>query len=122
MIWILPILVPLLAALLVALPVRKWLLPLCPLPALWLALFGPADGGASVDWLLLGMRFGFGPAGQIFLLFTSVLWLVAGIYGMGYLKNDLRRVRFDGFFLLTMSGNFGLILAQDVPGFYTFLR
>ena len=120
MIWILPILVPLLAALLVALPVRKWLLPLCPLPALWLALFGPADGGASVDWLLLGMRFGFGPAGQIFLLFTSVLWLVAGIYGMGYLKNDLRRVRFDGFFLLTMSGNFGLILAQDVPGFYTF--
>lgn len=125
MIWIFSILSPLLVALSLALPgigrfSGKFLLPLAPLPALWVALFEPADGGVFLAPLLLGLRLGFGGAGQIFLLFTSVLWLIAGIYSRGYLKDDPRQARFDGFFLLTMTGNFGLIVARDVPGFYTF--
>ncbi|MEX2577495.1 MAG: complex I subunit 5 family protein [Verrucomicrobiales bacterium] len=98
----------------------KVLVPLAPLPALCLALFGPADGGAVFEWWMLGSRFGFGPAGQVFLLLTGALWLVAGIYGRGYLAEDPRGGRFHGFFLLTMAGNIGLILARDVPAFYTF--
>jgi formate hydrogenlyase subunit 3/multisubunit Na+/H+ antiporter MnhD subunit len=125
MIWILAILSPLLVLLLSGIPglrqvAGKLLLPLAPLPGLWVALFEPIDGGADFASVLLGLRLGFGTAGQIFLLFTSLLWLAAGIYSRGYLKNDPRRTRFDGFFLLTMTGNFGLILSQDVPGFYTF--
>jgi len=123
MIWITAIFLPLLIAVIVPFaggPVRRVLVPLAPLPALWLALFVPADAGAAIDSLVLGTRFGFGRAGQIFLLFTAGLWLVAAIYGQGYFSRDSRRWLFHGFFLLTMTGNFGLILALDVPSFYTF--
>lgn len=125
MMWLSVILAPLLAALLLAVPgigtvAKRVLVPLVPLPALWLALAGPADGGADFPSLVLGLRLGFGEAGQVFLLFTSVLWFVAGVYAQGYLGGGARDRRFFGFFLMTMTGNFGLILAQDVPAFYTF--
>jgi formate hydrogenlyase subunit 3/multisubunit Na+/H+ antiporter MnhD subunit len=122
--WILPILLPLMVAGLLATPAaaisRRFLVPLVPLPALWLALTAPADASAEFGPLVLGLRLGFGPAGQIFLLFTALLWLVAGIYRSGYFVGDRRGTRFDGFYLLTMTGNIGLILARDVPAFYTF--
>lgn len=125
MIWITPIIFPLLVALLAALPgtrgfARAVLVPLSASPALWLALFGPADGGAFFGSLVLGLELGFGEAGRFFLLFTSVLWLAAGFFSLGYHRNDPQLTRFNGFFLLTMTGNFGLILARDVPAFYTF--
>jgi formate hydrogenlyase subunit 3/multisubunit Na+/H+ antiporter MnhD subunit len=125
MIWLLVILTPLLTALLLALPgagriAKRVLLPLAPLPALWLALTGPADGGAEFPSLVLGLRLGFGEAGQVFLLFTSILWFIAGVYAQGYFGGGARDRKFFGFFLMTMTGNFGLILAQDVPAFYSF--
>jgi formate hydrogenlyase subunit 3/multisubunit Na+/H+ antiporter MnhD subunit len=98
---------------------QRVLLPLAPLPALAMAVFGPATAAGTLDTMLLGVRFGFGPAGRVFLFFTAVLWLVAAIYSQGYLARDERRARFCGFMLVTMAGNFGLIIAQDVPAFYT---
>ncbi len=124
MIWIAVILLPLALALLLPLPGvgrgARLLVPLAPVPALWLALAGPADGGATFEPLVLGLRLGFGEAGRIFLLFTAMLWLAAGIFARGYLRDDPRRGRFHGFHLVTMAGNFGLILARDVPAFYSF--
>jgi formate hydrogenlyase subunit 3/multisubunit Na+/H+ antiporter MnhD subunit len=58
--------------------------------------------------------------GQVFLFFTAVLWLLAGIYGRSYLAGDHERTRFFAFYLLAMSGNLGLIVAQDALSFYLF--
>jgi formate hydrogenlyase subunit 3/multisubunit Na+/H+ antiporter MnhD subunit len=54
----------------------------------------------------------------VFLLLTGALWLLAGVYARGYLRNDPREARFFAFFLLAMTGNLGLIVAQDMASFY----
>ncbi len=119
--WI--ILIPLLATIaLLFKPLRQhclWLLPMAAAPALAVALWSPA-GDNSIPWLFLGSIIGLDSTGRVFLLLAAVLWLAAGLYARDYLRSDANRVRFVLFFLLTMSGNFGLILAQDVFGFLTF--
>ena len=57
--------------------------------------------------------------GCVFLAFTSALYVASGWYARGYLVKDANPVRFHFFFLLAMAGNFGLILAGDIPTFYT---
>jgi len=76
----------------------------------------------SVDlpWLLLGVRLGVDATGQVFLFFTAVLWVLVAVYARQYLAKDARRGHFFAFYLLTMSGNLGLILAQDALSFYLF--
>jgi formate hydrogenlyase subunit 3/multisubunit Na+/H+ antiporter MnhD subunit len=88
------------------------------LPALALAL-RPLPT-ARYPWLLLGTDLGLDDLGRVFLLFTSFLWICAGLYARGYLAGDPRRNRFFAFFLLTASGNLGLIMARDMLGFYLF--
>jgi len=93
--------------------------PWASLPAL---LAAALSTGKTLDlpWLLLGSRLGVDDVGQAFLIFTATLWLLAGIYGRSYLTGDSRRARFFAFYLLTMSGNLGLIVSQDVLSFYLF--
>lgn len=74
----------------------------------------------DLPWLLLGVRLGVDETGRVFLFFTAVLWLLAGVYALHYLARDARRGRFFAFYLLTMSGNLGLIVAQDALSFYLF--
>jgi formate hydrogenlyase subunit 3/multisubunit Na+/H+ antiporter MnhD subunit len=89
-------------------------------PALAIALFAPDGSGLILSWLLLGTVFGLDPLRRIFLFFTVILWVAAGVYAGSYLpKNDRQRV-FYFFFLLTMSGNIGLVLAEDIASFYAF--
>jgi multicomponent K+:H+ antiporter subunit A len=119
--WI--IVIPLLAALsLTSKFLQKhclWLMPLAALPALVVALISP-DGDNSLPWLFFGSIIGLDATSQVFLLLASLLWFLAGLYARDYLRNDRHSLRFTLFFLLTMSGNFGLILAQDMYGFITF--
>ncbi|MBU4263216.1 MAG: complex I subunit 5 family protein [Proteobacteria bacterium] len=91
-----------------------------PLPALLASLYGPSAIAVEVPWFFMGSLIGLDRIGQIFLFFTSFLWLVAGIFGRDYLAADEKKYRFFGYFLFTMSGNFGLILSQGVLGFYLF--
>ncbi|MBU0965872.1 MAG: complex I subunit 5 family protein [Proteobacteria bacterium] len=91
-----------------------------PLPALLASLYGPSAIAVEVPWFFMGSLIGLDRTGQIFLFFTSLLWLVAGIFGRDYLAADEKKYRFFGYFLFTMSGNFGLILSQGVLGFYLF--
>jgi formate hydrogenlyase subunit 3/multisubunit Na+/H+ antiporter MnhD subunit len=91
----------------------------------WAALPGllvTAAPQARVDlpWLLLGMHLELDPTARRFLLFTALLWLIAGLYARVYLARDPSRHRFTAFFLATLSGNLGVILAQDVASFYLF--
>jgi formate hydrogenlyase subunit 3/multisubunit Na+/H+ antiporter MnhD subunit len=90
------------------------------LPALGLALLGRAGWSAEVPWLALGAQFGLTTTTQVFLLFTSILWMVAGLYAGSYHRHDERRIAFFSFYLLTLCGNLGLVLAQDGISFYVF--
>jgi formate hydrogenlyase subunit 3/multisubunit Na+/H+ antiporter MnhD subunit len=95
------------------------LAPWTPLPALVLALFGQ---GAILElpWLLLGTELHLDSVAQVFLLFTALLWWLAGIYARGYFADPGERRRFFLFYLTAMSGNLGLILAQDLFSFLSF--
>jgi len=114
---------PVLAVLLLA--VRPWrhavmrATPLAALPALALALTGPTGAELSLPWLLQHTLLELDLVGRVFLGFTSALYLASGWYARGYLVKDANPVRFHLFFLLAMTGNFGLILAGDIPTFYT---
>lgn len=81
-------------------------LPLAPAPAL------------EVPWLLLGARFALDLPGRTFLFFSSLLWLVSGLFAAAYLPRSATSARFHRHFLLAMAGNLGLTVAGDLASFY----
>ncbi|MGV1099300.1 complex I subunit 5 family protein [Thiovibrio sp. JS02] len=99
---------------------RFWLFPIGPLPAFLAALFLVPGDSLEIAWVFFGGSFGIDPLGRVFLLFTSLLWLVAGLYALFYFARDRRFDQFAGFFLLSQCGNLGLILAEDMLSFYLF--
>jgi formate hydrogenlyase subunit 3/multisubunit Na+/H+ antiporter MnhD subunit len=99
-------------------PFAGALAPWTALPALLLSLLGEPGLTVEIDWLLLGARVGLDGTSRVFLLFTAMLWFAAGIYAQSYLAHDAHRHRFLAFFLLTMAGNLGLIVAGDMLTFY----
>jgi formate hydrogenlyase subunit 3/multisubunit Na+/H+ antiporter MnhD subunit len=127
MIWLLAatLLVPLAAVSLCSLR-HAWhrrlpaLMPWAALPGLALALLAPPGLALDLPWLLTGLRLELDGTGRVFLLFTALLWVLAGVYARGYLATDAHASRFAGFFIATCAGNLGLILAADVVGFYLF--
>ncbi len=117
---------PLLLALgLLIRPVRGIALVLAPwgaLPALVLALGGLGDHVLELPWLMLGTRLGLDDTARVFLFFSALLWLCAGIYARAYLGGETRsrQASFFAFYLLAMAGNLGLIVALDLAGFFFF--
>lgn len=95
------------------------LAPWSPFPALLLALDGR---GAAIElpWVLLGLRLQLDSIGQVFLLFTALLWWIAGLYARKYFASREEQRRFFAFYLPAMAGNLGLILAQDLFSFLSF--
>lgn len=116
------ILLPLLLVGLVLIPATRriglQLAPWAALPGLALALTAYDTYRIDIPWLMLGSRFGLDETGRIFLFFTALLWLAAGFYARSYLAKDPRQHIFTAFFLITLSGNLGLCLAQDAISFY----
>ena len=91
------------------------------LPAVLVAVAPLRD--VHIEWsgVLLGLQLSSaGAVTRVFLLFTAVLWLAAGVFARTYLANDLHRGRFWSFFVATLAGNVGVVLADDVVGFYAF--
>jgi formate hydrogenlyase subunit 3/multisubunit Na+/H+ antiporter MnhD subunit len=88
------------------------------LPALGVGMYPPLSHEVSYPWLLLDTRFGVYEADAIFLLFTAVVWLLASGFAFGWIRGRQGRERFFALFLLTMSGNLGTLVAQDMPSFY----
>lgn len=95
-----------------------WLVPFAAMPAVLLAFNSQPGTRIDLPWILLGMHLGLDATGKTFLQFTSLLWLLAGIFARGYLADDLRIHRFFAWFLLTMAGNLGLVVALDMTSFY----
>jgi formate hydrogenlyase subunit 3/multisubunit Na+/H+ antiporter MnhD subunit len=94
------------------------LLALAALPALTAAIIVPEGTTLHVPWLLLGLTLHLDPVGAVFLLFSSVMWLFAGLYGALGSTSEAHTGRFSVFFLLACAGNLLLILAADVVTFY----
>ncbi|WP_417582008.1 complex I subunit 5 family protein [Nitrincola sp.] len=89
-----------------------------PLPALLLS-FMPLEQ-LNMSALLLGSVWQNLPVSNTFLTFTSLLWLFSALYGLGYLRKDPAARRFWLLWLLTLTGNLGLLISADIIGFYTF--
>lgn len=109
-----------------ALLLRRWQAALArltawsALPALAAAVLVPSGTYGEFSWLLLTVRLGMDDTGRIFLFFTALLWLLAGMFANSYHARDQHRARFFVFYVFSMSGNFGLIVAQDIASFYLF--
>ena len=116
--YLLPILLPALLSGIGSLQRSAWPLMLAALPSLLLAIFYPSAESVRLDWLLLGMRLGLDETGRLLLGASALVWLLAGAYTAGGLPRGIEARRFRVFFLLAMSGNFSLILAQDMLTFY----
>lgn len=111
---------PLLNAALLAVPrwretLTRWS-PLSAVPAVLVAVAG-APGATVAPFSVISL--GLDETGRVFLGFSSVLWLLADWFARGYLPGDRNTTRFYVFFLLSMVGNFALILARDIPTFYS---
>jgi hydrogenase-4 component B len=120
--WIATFVLPLLAALLLfVLPGQRqriiaglWV---SCIPALLLALLPPPD--LLLQQLWPGARLGGSDLmTRAWLGFTALLWGVAGVAASTELRNDERRLSFWLFWLLSLSGNLLLIIAQDALSFY----
>lgn len=67
-----------------------------------------------------GLRLGLDGTGLTFLILTGTLWLVGGVFAVGYHREDPHRRSFLVWFLLAMAGNLGLVVAADALSFYLF--
>lgn len=94
-------------------------LPWAAAPGLALAFLGDTQP-LAIPWLVEGALWGLDDLRRVFLGFTSLLWLVSGLFARFYFSGPDRSRHFAVFWLLTLSGNLGLILARDIAGFYTF--
>lgn len=120
MTWLLPLVaaLPLLAAAFAMHRLSWWTPAVAAVPALVAALSVPIGESLDLPWLLLGARFGLDEIGRIFLIFTSILWIAAGIHAVASMRGTPHVGRFNSFFLLAMAGNLWLIVGQDLVSFY----
>lgn len=111
---------PLLLGALTALPaMRRFavrLLPLAPLPALWLAIMG-GHGVTTAPDLLLGVTLDLDEARRLLLGMTAALWAVAGLAAQP-MAGKPHATMFSGFWCLVLAGNLGVFMALDVATFY----
>ncbi|MEM7011072.1 MAG: complex I subunit 5 family protein [Verrucomicrobiota bacterium] len=114
---------PLLYCVLIAIPALRdsaiRFSPIAAFPALLLALFAQSGTALNPPWPIKLASLELTGTARVFLGFSAVLWLLADWFARGYLTEDRRRTRFYEFFLLSMAGNFVLLLAQDIPTFYS---
>lgn len=95
-----------------------WLPAIGALPGLAAALLVPLGSRLELPWLFLGTTLGLDATGRVYLLFTAILWLAAGVYAAFSLRGQVHGGRFGTFFLLAMAGNLWLIVGQDLLSFY----
>ncbi|MDQ2078142.1 complex I subunit 5 family protein [Marinimicrobium sp. ABcell2] len=96
--------------------VAPWLWLAC-VPAFLAALYPPASH--SMAWLWPGATWGGDDlVTRAFLGFSALLWACASLYASQSERTHPRRRRFWTFWLITLSGNLLLIIAQDGVSFY----
>ena len=115
------LLVPVLP-LLLAIPLLRLCLPwpgyLALLPVVALLVL-PHDVFVELPWLLLGSGLGIGGASRLMLAMSVILWIAAATLLQAATSQPAGN-RFTTFFLLTLAGHLGAILATDLVGFFAF--
>ena len=115
--------IPLIMAALCCTPLKMRVigrLPWAAVPALFVALTAPSEVVVEVDWFFMGGHMGLDGTGRIFLFLAGFIWFLASLNSRSQLKNGHNQVRFHIFFLTAMAGNFSLILARGIFGYYLF--
>lgn len=88
------------------------------LPALAAALLLPTGTTLDLPWLLLGTRFALDDTSAMFLAATAALWTAGGLAARTELCSHPRAGRIALCWLLVLTGNVGVLVAQDVASFY----
>jgi multicomponent K+:H+ antiporter subunit D len=108
--------------LLLAIPILRAHLPwprhLAIIPAAVLILVFQ-DVSLDLDWLLLGTGFAIDANVRWMLMLSVAVWLMAASVSTDS-NRDTADDRAATFFLLTMAGNLGAVLAADLVGFFCF--
>ena len=121
-IWLLlPLLLPVLTAALARRRAKEWtLVPLLCLEALLALLCALRVGGSLEIPFLPGLplMLSIDGVGRIFSVLFSLMFLLAGVFGFGYLHERLES--YYVFFLLTLSAMLGLCYAGNLLTFYLF--
>ncbi len=100
-------------------PAVKALIGLAALPALGLSATTPVT--LELPWLLLTMQLGVDEITAPLLLVTALIWTAASLYGGGHPASWKNLpVAYPVFYLLTLAGNIGVIIALDAVSFYCF--
>lgn len=68
----------------------------------------------------LGIEFRADALGMFFGLVSSTLWLLTTIYAIGYMEQEHAKVRFFGFFALTLSTTIGIAFAGNMFTLFIF--
>ncbi|MBA1445233.1 MAG: hypothetical protein M3H12_07470 [Chromatiales bacterium] len=110
--------VPLLLALPALHSRLSWPCHLAILPAVIL-LLTPAVFSIEVPWLLFGTGLGVGGASRLLLAMSVVLWAAVATL-LRVPSSRSADSRLATFFLLTMAGNLGTIIATGLVGFFAF--
>lgn len=117
--WLFVPVAPLLATILLLAPRGRaidWLW-IAGLPALAAALWPPE--ALDLPWLWADVRWGGSDLlTRAWLGFSAFLWGCAGVFAVSSMADDPHRRRFWLFWLLSLAGNFLLIIAADALSFY----
>ena len=70
----------------------------------------------------LSIYFHLDSLGAFFLAFIPLVWLLAGIFSTEYLHHDQYKIRFWGFFMLTLTALQGLTFAGNLVTMYLFFE
>lgn len=93
------------------------LLLLAPLPAIVLAFAGAQEVTVVPD-LLLGVTLGAERPAMLLFSLTACLWFAAAVHAQKSMEAAANPSVFSSFWCLTLAGNLGVFLAQDVATFY----
>ncbi len=85
-------------------------------PALLACAVAPEPAVFTFMWP--GASLAIGEAERPWLFFTALLWACASLYASQDLRGDRRASRFWTFWLLALTGNLLLLVAQDLGSFY----
>jgi len=96
----------------------RWSLLLATLPALGAGLLLRSGDTISLEWLLLGSQLGVDTVTRWLLPAAAIVWAAAALQHATAAASDAGDRRFRLFFLLALSGNLLLLLAQDAITFY----
>ncbi|MCF8057311.1 MAG: complex I subunit 5 family protein [Desulfocapsa sp.] len=95
-------------------------LPWATAPAFLVVAIAPLDLLVEVPWFFMGGSMELDATGRIFLCLSAFIWLLASFSSRSLLRYERNQARYLLFFLTSMAGNFGLILARGILGYYLF--